>query len=273
MKPPIDAWLTFIASHLRGKNRTCELAYDDERQGDLLALTVPGEAGLCELDVRRRERGASLVLCAQSAAALRALLDVLGPLHRSVSRLENARRKFVHRVERMAEHLLETFEERSQQFPVEALQRLRELFPEAEPMVGIEGLYREREHEPESVAFTPGEAADKRLAKEASQYPSRFAASVPTPAGGRAALYEPERAGFRLVGAAHSQLAERLQRHGSRAPVEFAVSNDPNEPVRTAAAAGTGYLAGASCGDCGGLDMPDCDVVELPDCGSCDIST
>ncbi|MCI0457896.1 MAG: hypothetical protein L0Z62_13095 [Gemmataceae bacterium] len=273
--PPVDAWLLFLASHLRGKGRACDLAYDDRRQGKFLALSVPTELGLCELDVHRVGKGAILILCAESAGAGRVLADVLGPLHRDVRRIDNAKRKFVHRVERMAAHLQETFEERSRPYPAEALTKLRELFPEAEPMVGIEGLFRERDHEPESIRFDPGESADKRQAREASRYPTRFAARLPTPAGGRAALFEPDRSLFRLRGEAEQELPGRLAKQGNRPARDFAVANDPSAPAGsvTGAEAASSVVAASACGDCGGIDLPDCEGVDMPDCSGCDIST
>jgi hypothetical protein len=273
-KLPFDAWLLFLASHLRGKGRACDLAYDDRRLGNLLALSVPTELGLCELDVHRVGKGAVLILCAESASAVRGFADALGPLHRDVRRLDNAKRKFVHRVERMAAHLAETFEERSRQYPAEALGRLRELFPEAEPMVGIEGLFREREHEAESVAFDPGEAADRRQSREARRYPTRFAAKLPTPAGGRAALHDPDTGLYRLCGEPEQELKPRLESHGGRPASAFAVANDPNALTTSAAAVdvASGVVAASACGDCGGIDLPDCEGIDLPDCGGCDIS-
>ncbi len=274
-KPPLDAWLLFLASHLRGKGRACDLAYDDRRQGDLLALSVPTELGLCELDVHRAGKGAVLILCAESAGALRVLADVLGPLHRDVRRIDNAKRKFVHRVERMVAHLLETFEERSREYPAEALGKLRELFPDAEPMVGIEGLFREREHQDESMVFDPGETADKRQAREARRYPTRYGAKLPTPAGGRAALYEPDKSLFRLRGEPEQELRGRLEKQGNRPPADFALANDPKAPAASVAGAeaASSVVTATACADCGGIDLPDCEGVDMPDCSGCDIST
>src|SRR5262249_23317965 len=199
MQPPIDVWLLAIANHLRGKGLACELTYDDHRLGNLLALSVPTPQGLGELDVRRKKKGAVLIVCAESLAALRVVTDTLGPLHETVRRLENAKRKFVHRIERMVEHLESTFDERAEHFPKDALERVRELFPEAAPMTAIEALFRAKEHEPESVVFIPG-AVDRRVARQARRYPSRYAVKVPTAAGERAALYQPERGLFQLRG-------------------------------------------------------------------------
>jgi hypothetical protein len=284
MKIPVDIWLIALANHLRGKGLTCELAYDDIRLGDLLALSVPTPRGLCELDVRRKPKGAVLILCAESADALRVVTDTLGPLHQTIRRLENAKRKFVHRIERMVEHLVGTFEERAGQFPMEALNRLRGLFPEAAPMTGIEALFRAREHSEESVVFVPG-AADRCQVRQARRYPSRFAAKIPTEQGGRAALFEPGRGQFRLRGEAAKVLESRLL-HDQRAAEDFAVAHHPRPapadapaaarassaaPVAQTASAADGALTALACIDCA-TALPDCNAVDVPDFSGCSFS-
>jgi hypothetical protein len=284
MQPPIDVWLLAIANHLRGKGLTCELAYDDYRLGNLLALSVPTPQGLGELDVRRQRKGAVLIVCAESVAALRVVTDTLGPLHETVRRLENAKRKFVHRIERMVEHLEVTFEDRAQHFPKDALERVRELFPEAAPMTGIEALFRAKEHEPESVKFVPG-TPDRRVARQARRYPSRFAVKIPRAAGERAALYQPESGLFLLRGDVEKELAARLQDKDNRSLASFALIRETKPPAATAkpvrppatASTGTGtngtttLNAISGCADCA-ICLPDCNAVDVPDFSGCDLS-
>ena len=280
MQLPIEVWLLAIANHLRGKGLACELAYDDFRLGNLLALSVPTPHGLGELDVRRKKKGAVLIVSAESLAALRVVTDTLGPLHETVRRLENAKRKFVHRIERMVEHLEATFEERAQHFPKKALERVRELFPEAAPMTGIEALFRAKEHEPESVMFVPG-APDRQVARQARRYPSRFAVKIPTAAGERAALYEPERGLFQLRGDVEKELAARLRDKEKENLASFALTHErkppPSAPARTPAVRGEPVAdpvtlnTCASCADCA-VCLPDCNAVDVPDFSGCDFS-
>jgi len=279
MQLPIDVWLLAIANHLRSKGLACELAYDDYRLGNLLALSVPTPQGLGELDVRRKKKGAVLIVCAESVAALRVVTDTLGPLHETVRRLENAKRKFVHRIERMVEHLEATFDERAQHFPKEALERVRELFPEASPMTGIEALFRAKEHEPESVMFVPG-APDRRVARQARRYPSRFAVKIPTGSGERAALFQPERGVFQLRGDVEKELAARLRDKGKENLAHFALVHErkqPSAPARPAAAVAEPVADAvtlntcAACADCA-VCLPDCNAVDVPDFGGCDFS-
>jgi len=282
MQPPIDIWLLAIANHLRGKGLGCELAYDDFRLGKLLALSVPTLHGLGELDVRRKHKGAVLIVCTESLAALRVVTDTLGPLHETVRRLENAKRKFVHRIERMVEHLEATFEERAQHFPKEALERVRELFPEAAPMTGIEALFRAKDHEPESVVFVPG-AVHRRVLRQARRYPSRFAVKIPTGSGERAALFQPERGEFQLRGDVEKVLAARLRDKGNRNLGDFALAQEPkaqpsaptpkraptvsDQPVPDAVTLNTC----SACADCA-ICLPDCNAVDVPDFSGCDFS-
>ena len=280
MQPPIDVWLLAIANHLRGKGLACELAYDDFRLGNLLALSVPTPQGLGELDVRRQKKGAVLMVCAESVATLRMVRDTLGPLHETVRRLENAKRKFVHRIERMVEHLEATFEERAQHFPREALERVRELFPEVAPMTGIEALFRAKEHEPESVVFVPG-AVDRRTARQARRYPSRFAVKIPTGSGERAALFQPERGLFQLRGDVEKDLAARLRDKGKENLAHFALLHEqkppPSAPARTPVVRGEPVADAvtlntcSACTDCA-VCLPDCNAVDVPDFSGCDFS-
>ena len=282
MQLPIEVWLLAIANHLRGKGLACELAYDDFRLGNLLALSVPTPQGLGELDVRRKKKGAVLIVCAESLAALRLVTDTLGPLHETVRRLENAKRKFVHRIERMVEHLEATFEERARHFPKEALQRVHELFPEAAPMTGIEALFRAKEHEPESVMFVPG-APDRRLARQARRYPSQFAVKIPTGSGERAALFQPELGVFQLRGDVEKELAARLRDKGDRNLKSFALAHEskarPSAPAPERAPAVRGEPVAdpvtlntcAGCADCA-VCLPDCNAVDVPDFSGCDFS-
>jgi hypothetical protein len=272
MNLPIDSWLNGIATHLRGKGQECRLVYDDVRGGQFLALAAPTGQGLVELDVHRTRTGAILILCADTPAALAVFADKLGELHRTVKRLANARRKFVHRVETLAQHLAQTYDERAREFPHEPFGRLQQLIPEGAAMTGAEATFREREHEPEAVSFA-SENTEKTLARLARRFPSRFAAKIPTPAGGRAALYQPEGSLFRVQGEAQDQLAARLAAHPGRPASDFAV-NEPKRRTGPPPAQGDAPAAASVvfCGDCGGLDLPDCDVIQMPDCGGCDIS-
>lgn len=180
-----------LSEYLRERGIASRLLYDDRRGGNLLVLAARTPAGLCELTVERHryDRG-RLVLVAESQQAAQKVAEALEGRYRGISRLRNARRAFVHRVERMAFELAETYATRAAEFPKEKLDDLRRLVPGAAAMVGVEGLIHERHHD-ESAAQVPEalEESGGRRKRAARRYPSRFAVRIDTPGGPRAAQY------------------------------------------------------------------------------------
>lgn len=279
-----ERWLVLLTDRFKGSGVTPRLFYTDKAKGDWLALVV-GSVGFVELlvhrvnkDDRRGHDGAILVLLADSVAALREFTKALGDLHHDTSRLQNERRKFYHRVERIADHLLATFDLRLREFPQESLATLTSWVPGAAPMVGIEATFRTKEHEPEATRLEnePDAAFRKR---EAQKYLARFAARVVGPTGLRAALYDPASKRFILgfvpqapqatlasaaIVGGGALIGEKVNNQGSGMGNATEIGIDLAELGVDAATSG--------CIDCGGIDFPDCDFVDVPDCSGCDCS-
>lgn len=62
-------------------------------------------------------------------------------MHRGAKRRHNAKRKFLHRLEWVAGHLQQTFDDRQKQYPTAALQRFQGLLNDAEPLIGVRAPY------------------------------------------------------------------------------------------------------------------------------------
>lgn len=296
----IEEWLLALATALRDAPLSeCALAYDDRFQGERLALTLRLPESACELQVSRQVRtrakpgkagaeprgagakevGATLILLAQGEhpAALELLVDRAAALHRGISRLRNARRKFIHRVLRMGRQLLQRREALGREYPQEALERLRGLLPEAAPLVGVEGRFRAGGSEGDDDDGAEDAPAGKqqgasplgaKAARAQRRYPARFGAWIPAGApaslsssaegvqvprvAGRAALYAPGSRSFLLPGTAARLAAQALQQRAaaqgedagpaSLDPTAFAIRN-PAPELRGLLLAGTAAAA------------------------------
>lgn len=180
----LEPWSIWLRDALAARGRPARLAYDDKVGGDVLLLSIDsGERDrLVELTITRRARGrAHLTVLATSPAGAAAARDALGRMHDEVSRLANAKRKFVHRIERMLERLVATWDERAAQPAPErdaALERLRGALPEAWPMIGL-GFH------------TDVAGVDDHHTRDV--YPSVFGAAVGLDGRWRGLAWEPER--------------------------------------------------------------------------------
>lgn len=320
----IEDWLLALAAALREEpGAQCALAYDDRFRGDRIALTLRLMGGACELQVTRqvrssreggkgkgaRELGATLILLAEKErpAALQVLAERSSALHRGISRLRNARRKFTHRVASLAQQLQRRREVLALEFPQEPLEQLRALLPQATAMVGVEGRFRAgglKEDEDEDDGAVAGAT---RTPRREARYLARFGAWIPGgdgDEGGRAAIFYAGTRSFQLVGAAGRQAAQALHaRAGEQGgasgeaaltsvdPAAFAIRNPIGE-LRGLGLAGAGAAAAlavvpaltnrqptnqaSTCDrlpDCDAGDV--CEVLDcldvLPDIGSCDL--
>lgn len=300
-KDLIERWLFELAEQVREAGLPCDTFYEDGFLGEELVLRCADPRGLLELKVARggdKAKGATLLLLCETAEVV---LAVLPGWHKQVSRLQNARRKFRHRVERMAAQLAARMPALHKEYPVEALERLRGLIADAAPMVGVEATFRSKAGDEDQGE---GEGAGKKSRGE-RRYRARFAARVPTELGPRAALYYAGTRSFQLVGVARQRAAQELKARGVEDASAFAIRNPAAEllPLLVVGAAGAGAgaaLAGLSerkaqkqdsswdcdgcdaldgcdvlsdcdIGDIGGCDLPDCDSCDLPDLGGCDV--
>lgn len=314
-----ERWLSLLAERLRDNAWTVATFYEDHRAGNLLTLSASGPDGLVELHVHRstvgptptgqlapegeaqRALGATLVLVAQTRRGISDFAKHLAGLHAKLPRKHNAKRKFIHRVEELAEHLAETFDVRQQRFPQADLDRYQKWLYGAGPMIGVQTSFRQRaaEREGGDSWWDPSqwfEGDEKRIARKARRFPSRFAARITAKGRPRAALYN--NGVFTLAGVALSAglLAavagagglSGAREHAEEAQERLDLSGVDAESVLDVAEFSyevgslAGDIAGAS-GDCGGIDMPDCDMpdcsvlgsidcsgVDVPDCGGCD---
>lgn len=272
-----ERWLAWVAMGLEAKDIEPRLLYEDRPQGNLMVLSAATK-GLVELQVHRHGRGGVLILVAESAQAATDFAEAVVGRHDKVPRRLNAKRKFIHRIERLAEHLPKTFDARKSEFPMPALKQLQTWLPSARPMIGAEATFRDK-HEDEASSFDPTkwfESADKKLAREAKRYPSRFAAMVQAGGKPRAALY---------TGAAFSLGAIALSAEALAAPPAEQQREVVGEDVIDlldgaelayelgAGVGDVGLELGAelpSAGDCGGIDFPDLGACADIDCGGCD---
>jgi hypothetical protein len=282
-----ERWLLDVAEALGAEGWRTRLGYDDRHRGDWLWLvmaspTTSPQLAHLELQLERKDaKSAVLTLLADTPDHLALLTRALDGQHRQIRRLDNAKRKFVHRLERMAAHLLATFEQRRGGYPAAALDRLRGLFPAASALIGLEGSHRARkelsEHR-ELDAEADAPAGDAHLTRQAKRYRPAFAASVPLGEYRRAGRYRPRR-GFHFGGDALALTRQLFESAAELEPADYAIANaiepdrSPDDQQRASAletvvdVADTAADVGGCVVDCDWFDLPDCDVCDVPDCG------
>jgi hypothetical protein len=94
-----------------------------------------------EVTITRRPKGrAHLTVMATTVEGATAARDAIGRMHAEISRLANAKRKFIHRIERMLAELVSSWSAREMQGVTVrdgALATLLTHVPQAEPMTGV----------------------------------------------------------------------------------------------------------------------------------------
>ncbi|HUQ01480.1 MAG TPA: hypothetical protein VM261_03245 [Kofleriaceae bacterium] len=139
----LEQWTIWLRDALSARGKNARVAYDDKLGGDVLVLAIDAGAQdkLVEVTITRRPKGrAHLTVLATTLEGATAARDAIGRMHDEVSRLANAKRKFVHRIERMLAELATSWGARQGQGVAErdeALARLLQHVPQAEPMTGI----------------------------------------------------------------------------------------------------------------------------------------
>lgn len=266
-----ERWLLTIAEHLKGSGGQCVPRYEGQRGSDTLLLDVATGPGLGQLRVHRRGKGALVVVLTESAAVARTLGTELERLARNTSRLANAKRKFVHRLARIAAELEARFAGHLPHLPVAALDAVQGRYPGTLPMVGVEGRYRHKDFD------TPAGTTDAR-----DKYGTRFGAKIPRTRGWDPSSPPTQR--FRVALLVDGvfvldghPVAPRQGQDGS----EDSVLEDVGDAILETAvdvgfevAVPTFDLDATSCvpevGDCGGLDLPDLSCLDVGDCVPCD---
>jgi hypothetical protein len=284
--PLIEEWLIMIAEKLRRAQCTATLLYEDRYQGNELALTIqlPNSPGFaCLYAHRSASRKASLIFVADSLATTKQINSVLLDLHKTVSRFENAKRKFLHRIERMLSFLQDSFEIRAKESPVAALEKLRGLFPSAQMMTGAEARFREKAHETGAVEL---EELDD---KEEKKFPTFYGVKITSKEKTYSALYYNNTKKFHAKGAliieALALLEQKREKEdkyalllGIAPQIEpFSESSFRSSSDASSSNSSTWHCDVApDCGNVGGCDLPDCDLPDCSvpdiDCGGCDLS-
>jgi hypothetical protein len=133
-----ERWLSDIAQHLRGSGVAVALGYDDRPVNNMMYLGVYCPEGYTELMLMRGGRGsATAVVLSENRDAAGAAARELAGAHRDVLRRHNAKRKFLHMIERIATRLAGEFADRARDYPEGALKRLGRVVTDAQPMTGI----------------------------------------------------------------------------------------------------------------------------------------
>lgn len=276
----LEVWLDALARRLSARGIPAQLAYDDAHGGQELVCAMTPAEGFCELQVRRRDRAAEIVLLCESQAAAAALAGALAGAHREVGRLHNVRRRFYHRLERLARHLSLSFAARSSTFPRAQLALLQSRLPDAAPLSGARAAFRERGEKERSRAIL--DALTGREARRARRYPTCHGVKLCQAEDGscRAVLFDASQGRFRLgvpLAAALTLAGVGLTAE-ALAPLGLAPA-DEGQLARRLEWAGEALDLGldlpdalstaSGCADVGGCDLPDCDACDLPDLGGC----
>ena len=277
----------WLRDELAARGRSVRMSYGDKLAGDVLVLALDDQERdlLVEITVTRRAKGyVHLTALATTERGALAAREAMSRLHLEISRLANAKRKFVHRIDRLLDRLVLTWKEPQGDVTArrdQGLTRLRTVRPEAVAMNGV-GFHVE-------VA-----GVEDRHTRQA--YPKVHGAAIQVDDRWRAVAWEP-RSGYWLMGAA---VAVELQR--SSPGIELAQGGvaivDPSLVGAAAALGAAALLAGAAGSadeqdlrkkhsdgwDCqGGCDACDaCDLLSwlpdlsdlgncVPDCDSCDL--
>ncbi len=201
----LDEWMRWTHERLRARGLPARYEYDDRALGDVMVIAVDGAvdgagpgAALTELVVTRRRRGhARIGAVATDRAGLEQVAQAAERLHHAVARTANARRKFVHRVERVvrdaAAHWDAAAAVAAMERPAAAMASLRELVPDATWMLG---------------ASTHAEVGDGARRLRVTLAPA-LAAAVTLGGHRRGLAYDPQQHAFvvRGAGLAHLQQA------------------------------------------------------------------
>ena len=191
----LEPWMLGVKDLAASRGFTARLAYADRVAGDALVLTLDEGArdGVLELLATRRPRGrAHLAVIATTVTGATLAHERLSRAHAEVSRMANARRKFVHRYVRLVEQLATTWAARAATAPAEALTRLQAVLPEAVAATGV-GFH---------VDLAGGDA--EHHTKET--YPTVHGAAVLLDGRWHVLPYDPRRGGFAPRPAAHAAL-------------------------------------------------------------------
>ncbi len=197
----LDEWMHWLNHRLAAAGIACRYEYDDRLLGDVMVIASEGPSGLCELIVTRHRRGhARLAVVADRREAIAALAQATAGIHRQVARRANAKRKLIHRIERVVEEAAQPASwERGERATVgkaatAAMTGLRQLYPGAAWMIGL-GLH------------TAVAGAGDRVK---GTFVTVLAAAITIDGRRRGLAYDPQQGAFVIRGAALAQ-TQRLR--------------------------------------------------------------
>lgn len=172
----LEQWTVWLRDALSARGKKARVAYDDKLAGDVLLLAIDASERdqLVEVTITRRPKGrAHLVAMATTLEGATAARDAIARMHNEISRLANAKRKFVHRIERMLGELVTSWRTREAQRATSPLS-----LPQAAPMIGV-GFH------------TDVAGAEDHHTKEV--YPSVYGAAVELEGRWRGLPWDPEK--------------------------------------------------------------------------------
>lgn len=284
----LEQWTVWLRDALSARGKNARVAYDDKVGGDVLVLAVEAteREKLVEVTVARRSKGrAHLTVMATSPEGVASAREAFDRMHDEISRLANAKRKFVHRLERMLAELERSWSARAAQAPAEreaALGWLDGAFPQATPMFGV-GFH------------TDVVGADDHHTREV--YPSVFGVAVELDGRWRGLAWDPDRKRWVIRNGTLTALKKArpqldLEQSGitlldavvvgAAVVGAAAIAADINEEVQRKKQGDSGCDLGDVLDPCDILDcslsladlgncVPDCDLGGL-DCGGLDCS-
>jgi hypothetical protein len=277
-KVPFEPWMVQLAMRAnKDRGLVCTLLYDDRHHGDILVLNTLSANGLCELQVRRGQKGGVLYLLADNRNTLEHFNEVTESLYREVPRTKNSRRKFLHRVEWMGNKLARTYEVRAKEYPLAELGKLQKVLEGAEMMVGIKTTFRQRA-DPEDERLRKSEVGGK-VARQMRRYPLAFGAKITTLHGARAALFDPQKRRFELRGDASAALTDVLPEPTTNDLARFNISLFPGEgkpghedwvlqkKPEVESSNAVAWIEVGTYTTCEACDLPDLTFCDVPDCG------
>ena len=274
---PFENWLNALSELLNKKDLDSRCIYEEQFGSDKMVLNVTTDSGLVELFVTKEAKGALLTVVADNLDSATEFREAIGRHHRSIPRLHNSHRKFVHRVEKISESLCRYYDQRSEKFPKEPFKRFVKHLGPATPMTGAERGFRRPIPEKQKEHYK----SLSREERKRRRYPTRQAIKIKTETGSRALLYHAPRDEFELPEHLKLEL-ETSSSVSTTLDTAFEIVSVPFD-LGLDIADETGFCDSFGFSDCTlpNCDLPDCDLPDLScpgascldvgDCGGCDI--
>lgn len=261
MAKQLEQWMDNLSAKL-AEDVQVDIAASDKLVGGVIELLINIDGAHCEIIVvRSKKKQAHVAVFAEREAAAKRLAELLGFAYRGISRMRNAERKLVHRIERCAKALAAGWTKQMAAFPADALARVHASMPDAQPMCG-RGYHVH--------------VSDADDAHEKHRYDALYAISVSAGGLRRALVFQPAKAQFVAPAALAALLPPAAIAAGVVASDErWSNAGDVLEATSEVCCELPEFLdflpdlGGCDVGDC----VPDCGSFDIPDCdiGGCDL--